>query len=284
MNRDKNTRATVVRHSRSLVSYIVLLGLSIIFIMPLVWMISTSLKPNQGLFVRPIQWLPENPQWGNFVRIFERVNFAQYIKNTLFTSLTPVLGVLIATPMVAYSITKVPWKGSKIIFPIILATMMIPWQVTQIPLYISWSKLGLINTYFPLVLPFFFGSPYYIYLMRQFMKSLPDSVVEAARIDGANDALILSRVIYPMCKPVLTTIGVLVFIACWNDLNGPLIYLQDSAKYTISVGLKSFMLSAKTEWELLMAANVVFTLPLIAIFFVAQKQFLGGISTTSGLK
>lgn len=284
MNRDKNIRATVVRHSRSLVSYIVLLGLSIIFIMPLVWMISTSLKPNQGLFVRPIQWLPENPQWGNFVRIFERVNFAQYIKNTLFTSLTPVLGVLIATPMVAYSITKVPWKGSKIIFPIILATMMIPWQVTQIPLYISWSKLGLINTYFPLVLPFFFGSPYYIYLMRQFMKSLPDSVVEAARIDGANDALILSRIIYPMCKPVLTTIGVLVFIACWNDLNGPLIYLQDSAKYTISVGLKSFMLSAKTEWELLMAANVVFTLPLIAIFFVAQKQFLGGISTTSGLK
>lgn len=252
--------------------------------MPLVWMISTSLKPNQGLFVRPIQWLPENPQWGNFVRIFERVNFAQYIKNTLFTSLTPVLGVLIATPMVAYSITKVPWKGSKIIFPIILATMMIPWQVTQIPLYISWSKLGLINTYFPLVLPFFFGSPYYIYLMRQFMKSLPDSVVEAARIDGANDVLILSRIIYPMCKPVLTTIGVLVFIACWNDLNGPLIYLQDSAKYTISVGLKSFMLSAKTEWELLMAANVVFTLPLIAIFFVAQKQFLGGISTTSGLK
>lgn len=284
MNRDKNTRATVVRHSRSLVSYIVLLGLSIIFIMPLVWMISTSLKPNQGLFVRPIQWLPENPQWGNFVRIFERVNFAQYIKNTLFTSLTPVLGVLIATPMVAYSITKVPWKGSKIIFPIILATMMIPWQVTQIPLYISWSKLGLINTYFPLVLPFFFGSPYYIYLMRQFMKSLPDSVVEAARIDGANDVLILSRIIYPMCKPVLTTIGVLVFIACWNDLNGPLIYLQDSAKYTISVGLKSFMLSAKTEWELLMAANVVFTLPLIAIFFVAQKQFLGGTSTTSGLK
>lgn len=284
MNRDKNIRATVVRHSRSLVSYIVLLGLSIIFIMPLVWMISTSLKPNQGLFVRPIQWLPENPQWGNFVRIFERVNFAQYIKNTLFTSLTPVLGVLIATPMVAYSITKVPWKGSKIIFPIILATMMIPWQVTQIPLYISWSKLGLINTYFPLVLPFFFGSPYYIYLMRQFMKSLPDSVVEAARIDGANDVLILSRIIYPMCKPVLTTIGVLVFIACWNDLNGPLIYLQDSAKYTISVGLKSFMLSAKTEWELLMAANVVFTLPLIAIFFVAQKQFLGGISTTSGLK
>lgn len=284
MNRDKNTRATVVRHSRSLVSYIVLLGLSIIFIMPLVWMISTSLKPNQGLFVRPIQWLPENPQWGNFVRIFERVNFAQYIKNTLFTSLTPVLGVLIATPMVAYSITKVPWKGSKIIFPIIIATMMIPWQVTQIPLYISWSKLGLINTYFPLVLPFFFGSPYYIYLMRQFMKSLPDSVVEAARIDGANDVLTLSRIIYPMCKPVLTTIGVLVFIACWNDLNGPLIYLQDSAKYTISVGLKSFMLSAKTEWELLMAANVVFTLPLIAIFFVAQKQFLGGISTTSGLK
>jgi len=280
----KKTAVKVRRFVGGVLKYAILLSLSFVFIMPLVWMISTSLKPNQGLFVFPIEWIPKEPMWENYVTIFKRVDFAQYIKNTLFTSLVPVLGALISCPMVAYSITKVPWKGAKVIFPIILMTMMIPWQVTQIPMYITWSRLHLLNTYYPLVLPWFFGTPYYIYLMRQFMKSLPDSVVEAARIDGANDFRILTEIVYPMCVPVLTTIGVLVFISCWNDLNGPLIYLQESSKYTISVGLKSFMLSAKQEWELLMAANTVFTLPLIVIFFCAQKQFLGGISTTSGLK
>ncbi len=276
--------AKAARILTGVLKYAMLIGLSFIFIMPLVWMISTSLKPNQGLFVTPIEWIPKQPQWENYVKIFRQVDFAQYIQNTLFTSLVPVLGALLTTPMIAYSITLVPWKGAKIIFPLILSTMMIPWQVTQVPLYITWSRLHLLDTYFPLVLPWFFGTPYYIYLMRQFMKGLPNSVIEAARIDGAGEFRILTSIVYPMCRPVLTTIAVLVFIACWNDLNGPLIYLQSSSKYTIAVGLKSFMLAAKTEWELLMAANTVFTVPLIVIFFLAQKQFLNGISTTSGLK
>lgn len=284
MIQKKNPAAHAKRIAGSVIKYAFLICLSFVFIMPLVWMVSTSLKPNQGLFVFPIEWIPKEPQWSNFLAIFKQVPFASYIKNTLFTSLVPILGALISCPMVAYSLTKVPWKGAKVIFPIILATMMIPWQVTQIPLYITWSKLKLTNTFVPLVLPWFFGTPYYIYLMRQFMKSLPNSVVEAARIDGAGDVRILTQIVYPMCTPVLTTIGVLVFISCWNDLNGPLIYPQDSSKYTISVGLKSFMLAQSTRWELLMAANTVFTLPLIVIFFCAQKQFLGGISTTSGLK
>lgn len=267
-----------------IIKYAFLIALCIIFIMPLLWMISTSLKPNAGLLEFPIKWIPDVPQWENYVKIFRMVDFGTYIKNTLITSLTPVLGVLIVTPMVAYSITMVPWKGAKIIFPIILATMMIPGQVTMIPMYITWSKLNMVGTYVPLILPFFLGTPYYIYLMRQFMKGLPNSLVEAARIDGAGDLRILFSIIYPLCGPVLTTIGVLVFIGCWNDFNGPLIYIQDSAKYTIAIGLKSFTLSAKTQWELLMAANTVFTVPLIVIFFICQKQFLGGIATTSGLK
>lgn len=281
-NRSPATVATKV--SSTVLKYAFLIGLSCIFITPLLWMISTSLKPNQGLFVFPIEWIPKDPQWNNYARVFQRVDFAQYIKNTLITSTLPVVGTLLVTPMVAYSISMVPWKGAKIIFPIILATMMIPGQVTQIPMYITWSRLGFINTFVPLILPYFVGTPYYIYLMRQFMKSIPNTLVEAARIDGAGDLRILLQIIYPLCMPVLTTIGVLVFIACWNDLNGPLIYLQESSKYTIAVGLKSFMLSAKTDWELLMAANTIFTMPLIIIFFLAQKQFLSGISTTSGLK
>lgn len=284
MNKNTNKLAVAKNVTGSIIKYAFLIGLSCIFIMPLVWMVSTSLKPNEGLFVWPIDWIPDEPQWENYQEVFAVVDFTQYIKNTLITATLPVVGTLIVTPMVAYSISMIPWSGAKIIFPIILATMMIPGQVTQIPMYITWSKLGFINTYVPLILPYFVGTPYYIYLMRQFMKSLPTSLVEAARIDGANDLRILTQIIYPLCLPVLTTVGVLVFIACWNDLNGPLIYLQDSSKYTIAVGLKSFMLAAKTDWELLMAANTIFTVPLIVIFFLAQKQFLGGISTTSGLK
>ena len=162
--------------------------------------------------------------------------------------------------------------------------MMIPWQVTQVPLFATWSRLGLVNTFVPLVLPAFFGAPYYIYLMRQFIKGLPNSVIEAARIDGAGEVRILYTMVYPMCKPVITTIVVLIFISGWNDLNGPLLYLQDSSKYTLSIGLQMFLTSARQEWDLLMAASTLFTLPLIIIFFIAQKQFIGGISTASGLR
>lgn len=282
--RAKKIRNAGIRIGKKLLQYALLIGLAVIFFTPLLWMVSTSLKPNSGLLTRPIQWLPHPPLWNNYVRVFARINLTRYFGNTLIVSLVPVLGQLLSAPMVAYSITKVPWKGGKIIFPIILSTMMIPWQVTQIPLYIIWNKLGFVNTFIPLVLPSFFGAPYYIYLMRQFIKGLPNSVIEAARIDGTSEPSLLYRIVYPMCVPVLTTIGVLVFIAGWNDLNAPLIYLHDSVKYTLSVGLKSFMLSAKTEWELLMAANTMFTIPLVIIFFCAQKTFLNGISTTSGLK
>ena len=198
--------------------------------MPFLWMLSTAVKPTNQIFLNPPKWIPDPIKWENFATIFKRMPLFAYTKNTLVVAILPVLGQIFAAPMIAYSLTKIPWKGAKYIFPLILATMMIPWQVTQIPLFITWSKLGLVNTFVPLVLPAFFGTPYYIYLMRQFVKGLPDSVIEAARIDGANEFVILYRVVYPMCKPVLTTIMVLVFIGGWNDLNGPLLYLQDSAK------------------------------------------------------
>ena len=265
-------------------AYILLIFFACIFFMPFLWMLSTAVKPTNQIFLNPPKWIPDPIKWENFATIFKRMPLFAYTKNTLVVAILPVLGQIFAAPMIAYSLTKIPWKGAKYIFPLILATMMIPWQVTQIPLFITWSKLGLVNTFVPLVLPAFFGTPYYIYLMRQFVKGLPDSVIEAARIDGANEFVILYRIVYPMCKPVLTTIMVLVFIGGWNDLNGPLLYLQDSTKYTLSIGLQMFLTTARQEWDLLMAAGVMFTLPLIIIFFLAQKQFISGISTTSGLK
>lgn len=261
-----------------------LIILAIIFFIPFIWMISTSLKAEGYVMVNPPKWIPDPIIWQNYVTIFKRIPILHYLKNTLVVAIIPVIGQLFATPMIAYSLTKIPWKGSKIIFPCILATMMIPWQVTQIPLFTTWSKLGLVNTFIPLVLPAFFGAPYYIYLMRQFVKGLPDSIIEAARIDGAGEFRILYGMVYPLCKPVLITIVILVFMAGWNDLNGPLLYLQDSSVYTLSIGLQSFLSDAKQEWALMMAASTLVTIPLIILYFLAQKQIINGISTTSGLK
>ncbi len=273
-----------VKNIKKALIYIVLIAFAFIFFMPFYWMVSTAVKDPNAIFRNPPQWIPHPVHWENFLEIFRRMPLKDYIFNTLIVSIVPVIGELFAAPMIAYSLTKVPWKGAKIAFPIILATMMIPWQVTQVPMFATWSKLGLVNTFVPLTLPAFFGWAYYIYLMRQFIKGLPDSVIEAARIDGAGEVRILYTIVYPMCKPVLTTIAVLIFMGGWNDLNGPLLYLQESSKYTLSIGLQMFLVGTKNEWDLLMAASAMFTLPLIVIFFLAQKQILGGISTTSGLK
>lgn len=278
------TKAATESKVGKVMSYILLIALAAVFFTPFIWMVSTSLKSEKYIFLNPPQWIPDPIVIDNYPKVFSRIPILQYLENTLVVSILPVIGQILATPMIAYSLTKIPWKGPKYIFPLILCTMMIPWQVTQIPLFITWNKLGLVNTFIPLVLPAFFGAPYYIYLMRQFVKGLPESIVVAARIDGAGEFRILYSIIYPLCKPILTTVMVLVFIAGWNDLNGPLLYLQDSAKYTLSIGLQTFLTSAKQEWDLLMAASTMFTIPLIIIFFFAQKQFISGISTTSGLK
>ena len=280
----KLDRSIVSQRIGRLFGILFLVFFAFVFAMPLYWMVRTALMDDGSVFAIPVKWLPDPVKWDNFVRVVKRMDLAKYTTNTIITSVLPVLGVLFSCPLVAYSLTLVPWKGGKVIFPVILFTMMIPWQVTQIPMYSIWAKLGLTNTFVPLILPSFLGSAYYIYLCRQYMKSLPKSVIEAARIDGANEFSILYTIVYPMCKSVLTTIAVLVFIAHWNDLNGPLLYLHDSAKYTLSIGLQQFRAADKPEWPLLMAASTVFTFPLIVLFFFAQKYFLNGISTTSGLK
>ena len=280
----KLDRSIVSQRIGRLFGILFLVFFAFVFAMPLYWMVRTALMDDGSVFAIPVKWLPDPVKWDNFVKVVKRMDLAKYTTNTIITSVLPVLGVLFSCPLVAYSLTLVPWKGGKVIFPVILLTMMIPWQVTQIPMYSIWAKLGLTNSFVPLILPSFLGSAYYIYLCRQYMKSLPKSVIEAARIDGANEFRILYTIVYPMCKSVLTTIAVLVFIAHWNDLNGPLLYLHDSAKYTLSIGLQQFRAADKPEWPLLMAASTVFTFPLIVLFFFAQKYFLNGISTTSGLK
>lgn len=260
---------------------VVLAAAAIIFVAPILWMLSTALKEAEDIFVMPPQWIPDPIVFTNFADVFTKMDFLQYLQNTIWVSVLPVFGQLLAVPLVVYSITKIDWKGAKIIFPLVLITMMIPWQVTQIPMYTTWSKLGFVNTFVPLVLPAFFGSPYYIYLMRQFMKGIPNSLIDAARIDGANDLTILYRVVMPLCKPIIVTVALLVFIAAWNDFNGPLMYLQQSDKYTLSVGLQNVMSNntLKRQYNLVMAAVTMFSLPLMIVFAIFQKQFISGIAT-----
>ncbi|HAY53794.1 MAG TPA: hypothetical protein DCY46_07460 [Lactobacillus sp.] len=185
--------------------------------------------------------------------------------------------------MTAYAISLINWKGKKILFPIILLTMMIPVQVTQVTLFGIWSKLNMVNTFTPLILPAFFGGAYNIFLLRQFMMGLPKSLIEAAKIDGASQTRILYQIIYPLCKPVLITIGLMTFMGAWNDLMTPLIYLFDSDKLTLAVALQRFLTDANKQWELLMAASTIFTAPIIVLFFFGQRYFIEGI-VTSGLK
>lgn len=265
--------------TRSIYVVVLVFG-ALLFLVPIMWMISTSFKTSENVYVMPPKWIPDPATIKNYLNVFIRIPFLTYIKNTIAVATLPVIGELIAVPLVTYSITKIDWKGAKVIFGLVLITMMVPWQVTQIPLFTTWSKLGLVNTYIPLVLPAFFGGSYYIYLMRQFMVGIPDSFIESARIDGASEFKIIRTIMIPLCKPILTTIALLVFIGGWNDLQGPLMYLQQSNMNTLSVGLSSLMNDkiVKHQSEFLMAASFLFSIPLVALFAIFQKQFISGMS------
>ena len=203
--------------------------------------------------------------------------------NSLVMALGIAIGKIAISITAAYAIVYFRFPGRELCFVLIFITLMMPVEVRIVPTFQVAANLNFIDSYLGLVLPLI-ASATATFLYRQMFMTIPAELLEAARIDGANEFVILYRIVYPMCKPVLTTIAVLVFMGCWNDLNGPLLFLQRSEKYTLSIGLQMFLTGTQNEWDLLMAASALFTLPLVIIFFLAQKQILGGISTTSGLK
>jgi multiple sugar transport system permease protein len=267
------------------VPYIFLAGLSVVFLMPIYWMIATSLKTQSDLFAYPPVFFPKTLEWSNYLGVFETINFFQLTGNSLLISVMVVIGTLFSAPLTAYACSHIHWRGQKILFVIVMATLLLPYQVTMLPIYIIWNKMGMVGSNVPLILPAFLsvGVGYFIFLFRQFFLSLPHSLVQAARIDGASEVRIYVQIILPLCKPVLATVGVLVFLQTWSDFLGPLLYLNDESNYTISLGLYSFMQSNYVEWEKLMAASAMFTVPIVVVFFFAQKQFIEGISLT-GIK
>jgi ABC-type glycerol-3-phosphate transport system permease component len=264
-------------------TYLALIGLSATFLAPLIWMLSTSLKTGPQAVATPPVWLPQPIVWGNYTDALTRINFPVALRNSLLYAIPAVIGTVISCSLVAYGFARVRWPGRDIVFLIVLATMMLPTQVTFIPLYVTFSKLGWIGTYLPLLIPTFLGNPFFIFLLRQFFRSIPDELSDAARIDGASELRILWRVIVPLSWPALITVALFTFIDKWGDFFGPLIYLRNPELYPLSIALQSFQSSHKTEWPLVMAAAAVIALPLVVIYFLAQKKFVEGI-TFSGLK
>lgn len=272
----------------SMLLFIVALVLSFIFMFPFFWTASSSLKTVQEIATFPPTYFPEEVQWQNYTRVLNMVPFVTWFINSLIVVFLSTLGTVISASLVAYSFARFRYRGRDFIFLITLGTMMIPAQVTLIPQFVLFHKLGWINTLYPLWIPHWFGGgAFAIFLIRQFIMTLPRELDEAAIIDGAGYMRIFWQILMPLCKPVVATIGVISFIANWNDFVNPLIYLQLPEKFTLAVGLNYFKNQPESAGEptqhLLMAASVMMIVPVIILFFATQRYFVEGIAL-SGIK
>ena len=265
-------------------TYIILILVSIVLMLPLVWMVSTSLKPMTEIAQFPPTLLPEEVQWENYLETISSFPFFQYAKNTLFITFFVVLGNVLSNSFIAYGFAKIDFPGKSLLFSLVLATMMIPSFVVMIPQYVLFSKIGWVGTYLPLTVPSFFGSGFNIFLMRQFYLSIDDELIEAAQIDGASHLYIWSRLMMPLTKPALITIGIQSFNGAWNDFLGPLLYINEESKYTLQIGLQVFQSQSTTQWNYLMAGATLVLLPTVLLFLFAQKYFIEGMDLSAGTK
>jgi multiple sugar transport system permease protein len=263
--------------------HVVLILLSLFFLLPFFWMLSTALKSDQQLLLTPPVWIPSPMMWSNFKRAVGYIPFFSYMGNTAFVAVMDVCGTVLSVPLVAYGLSRLEWKGRNALFFITVSVMMIPTEVTMVPTFILFSRLGLVGSYVPLFMQSFFGRPFMIFLLRQFFMNLPRDLEDAARIDGAREISIYAKVILPLVVPGILTVALFRFMNSWNDFIGPLLYLNKEGSYTLSIGLQMFTTQYKTEWAMLMAAALMTTLPVIFIYFLIQKRFIEGI-TFSGIK
>ena len=270
------------------ISYVLMIFLGIMFMFPWFWTLSSSLKKPSEVYIFPPLWFSKSPRPANYVEVFETVPFAHWFRNSVVVVVLSTLGAVASATLVAYSFARFHWPGRDIVFSITLATMMIPAQVTLIPQYLLYRNLKWLNSIKPLWIPAWFGGgAFLIFLLRQFIMTIPRELDEAATIDGANPLRILFAILIPLMKPVLATVCVITFIGAWNDFMGPLIYLASPEKFTLALGIRYFNVTpgqaGMPEEHLLMAACVMSTLPIIVLFFSAQRYFVQGI-VMSGIK
>jgi ABC-type glycerol-3-phosphate transport system permease component len=266
-----------------LLIYLVLLAGAVWFVLPLMWMATSSLKTKADIFQYPPVLFPWPFHLENYADLFAVWPFWAYLRNTLTITVPSVFGQVLSSSLAAYGFARMRWPGRNVVFVVVLATMMLPFQVTMIPLYIIFRQLGWIGTFAPLIVPNFFGSAFDIFLLRQFFLGIPAELTDAARIDGCGHPRIYWRIILPLAKPALATVALFEFLYNWNDFLGPLIYLQDNSQYTLSLALQNFQSLHQPQPQLLMTAATIMVVPIIVVFFLAQRTFIQGITLT-GLK
>lgn len=266
------------------ITYVLLVIFGTISFIPFVWLVRSALMETRQIFVYPVEWIPKPFRWSNFKEALTAAPFVTYFLNTMYVVTLTMAGTLITSSFAAYSFSRLKWKGRNFFFYSLLSTMMLPYAVTLIPTFVLWNYLGLLNTYVPLITPAWLGGgAFNIFLLRQFFMTIPKELDEAAIIDGANNWQIFWRILIPQLKPALAVVAIFTFINTWNDFLGPLIYLTDSSKFTLSLGLSQFKGNFSTQWNYMMAASTVVIMPIIVLFFFCQKYFIQGVTLT-GLK
>lgn len=263
-----------------LLVYVLLIGLGVVFLLPFLWMVSTSLKPQDEVFRFPPRFIPTSFEWRNYINGWTILPFTTFLKNSLIVTCANVIGNLISCTLVAYGFARLRARGKNVLFMLLLATIMIPREVTIVPRFILFSEAGLVNTFWPLILPAWFGYPFFIFLLRQFFMTIPRDLDDAARIDGASHLQVLLHIILPLSKPALATVAVFAFIGNWTNVLDPLIYIRSTELYTLALGLNLFRGPAYTQFNWLMAVSILTILPVIVIFFIAQRSFIKGVTLT----
>lgn len=272
------SRKRVLKLVHDSIWYVVLSFFGLVLALPLIWLVSTSLKTGPQTFLMPPQWIPHPIVWENYPQAFRAVPFHEYFWNTVQIVLFATLGTLLTSSMAAFAFARLrfPYRGP--LFLLVLSTIMLPAIVTLIPTFIVFRYLKWINTLLPLIVPYWLGgSPFYIFLFRQFFMTIPYELDEAARMDGASNLRIYWNIIMPLSQPIIATVAVFSFIHHWNDFFQPLIYLQNPSKWTMAIGLLGFKDLYTTSWNLMMAASTAMILPLLVLFFFAQRYFVSGI-------
>jgi len=260
---------------------IVLTLFLITFLAPTFWMLSSSLKASTEIFKHPIVWIPESPQWNNYVKVFQTLPFARFAWNTFVVVTLAVLGTVISTTVVAYGLARLNFPGRRAIFGLMVATIMLPEIVTLIPRFIMFRTFRWIDTFAPLTVPFWFAlTTLYVFLMHQFLRGIPRELDEAAMIDGASRWQILWLIILPLCKPVIATIAVFALIQHYNEFLTPLIFLNRLDNWTMALGIRALNDSNVANWELVFAASTMMLLPVLILFIIAQRYFVQGIALT----
>ncbi|MCG3154332.1 MAG: L-arabinose transport system permease protein AraQ [bacterium] len=272
---------------RRVLYHLVLCATSLLFALPIIWLIATSFKTDAQVVSSDTLaefFVPNPVAWDNYGRAMARIPLWRYLGNTILVTSLSILGTALASSLVAFAFARYRWPGREAMFLLLLSTMMLPPQVTMVPVYLIFAKLGLVDTLTPLWLPSLFGTAFYIFLLRQFFKGLPRELFEAAEIDGASSWRTYFTIALPLVRPALIAVIILQFMASWNDFLNPLIYLQDQALYTLSLGLQAFSSRyGETEWGPLTAASLLMIIPVFTLFFTAQKYFIQGIAL-AGMK